>query len=108
MALRLYIVFCEITDIDKRLDQSVSPAWMRFFFFNVKESSTCLWVDPDTKLPIHLHGDFLLDKCLFSDFEAMRLVEINDQWEWGVPVEQTFFPERPQGYEAMVVPGRAY
>jgi hypothetical protein len=97
----------EVSNVAQRLDESVSPSWIRFFFLNFKETRARLWVDPETRLPVHMQGDFLLDGCLFSDFETMRMEETNDRWEWsagpGVD-EQVFFPEKPEGYLRLEIP----
>jgi len=97
----------EVANVAQRLDESVSPSWIRFFFLNFKESKARLWVDPETRLPVHMQGEFQLEGCLFSDFETMRMEETNDRWEWsagpGVD-EQTLFPEKPEGYLRLEIP----
>jgi hypothetical protein len=100
----------EVSNVAKRLDESVSPSWIRFFFLNFKQSKAGLWVDPETRLPIHMQGGFLLDGCLFSDFTTMRMEETNDRWEWSADPgvdEQAFFPEKPNGYLRLEIPSAA-
>ncbi len=95
----------EVANIDKRLDQTLTPTWMRFFFLNFTESLMQLWVDPQTRLPILLQGDFTLDGCLFSDFTTMGLREVNDQWQWNVSLDEAMLlPEAPEGYKDMSLP----
>lgn len=100
----------EVSNVGRRLDESVTPAWARVFFLNFKESNARLWVDPETRLPVHMQGDFLLDGCLFSDFTPMRMEETNDRWEWdagfGVD-EHALLPERPEGYLRLEIPRAA-
>jgi len=95
----------EVSDIDRRLDETLSPAWIRRFFVNLKQSRAQLWVDPETKLPVQMQGDFLLEKCLFSDFTTMQMEETNDQWQWGLSIDEpAFFPDIPEGYQQLIIP----
>lgn len=97
----------EVANVARRLDESVSPSWIRFFFLNFKESKARLWVDPETRLPVHMQGEFLFDGCLFSDFTTMQMEETNDRWEWSADPgfdEQTLFPEKPEGYLRLEIP----
>lgn len=96
----------EVSNVAQRLDESVTPSWVRFFFLNLKESKACLWVDRETRLPIHMQGEFLLQGCLFSDFTTMRMEETNDRWDWdgGGIDEQELFPAMPEGYFRMAIP----
>lgn len=94
-----------ISDMDRRLDENLSPPWIRHFFFNLTRSDARLWIDIDTKLPVDMEGEFILDKCLFSDFETMHWEEVSDNWNWGTPVDQSaFFPTQPEGFQSMTVP----
>lgn len=96
----------EVADFQQRLDQTLAPAWMRLFFLNITESKARLWISSDTHLPILMQGDFVLDGCLFSDFEAMQLTEVSDQWRWGANMAgQVLLPEKPAGYQTISIPG---
>jgi hypothetical protein len=96
----------EVSNVAQRLDETVSPPWVRFFFLNLKESKVRLWIDPETRLPIHMEGDFWLQGCLFSDFTTMRMEETNDQWQWDSGLEELLlFPEKPEDYVHMAIPG---
>ncbi|MEN6576436.1 MAG: hypothetical protein ABFD90_08840 [Phycisphaerales bacterium] len=96
----------EVSNVAQRLDETVTPAWVRFFFLNFKESKVRLWIDPETRLPIHMQGDFWLQGCLFSDFTTMRMEETNDRWEWDSEIKElSLFPEKPEGYRQMTIPG---
>jgi len=96
----------EVSNVAQRLDETVSPPWVRFFFVNLKESKVRLWIDPQTRLPVHMEGDFWLQGCLFSDFATMRMEETNDQWEWDPGLKElSLFPEKPEGFRQMTIPG---
>ncbi len=96
----------EVSNVAQRLDETVSPPWVRFFFVNLKESRVRLWIDPETRLPMYMQGDFWLQGCLFSDFTTMRMEETNDEWQWDPGIEGlSLFPERPEGYRQMTIPG---
>lgn len=95
----------EVSNVAQRLDETVTPAWVRFFFLNFKESKVRLWIAPETRLPMHMQGDFWLQGCLFSDFMTMRMEETNDRWEWDADVrELSLFPEKPEGFRRMTIP----
>ncbi|MCP4454345.1 MAG: hypothetical protein GY809_23040 [Planctomycetes bacterium] len=95
----------EVTDFEARLDQTLAPPWMRFFFLNITRSKARLWVSPETRLPVSMRGDFTLDGCLFSDFTAMQLIEVSDQWHWGADMaRQNLFPDKPAGYLTISIP----
>lgn len=96
----------EVSNVAQRLDETVSPSWVRFFFVNLKESKVRLWIDPETRLPMYMQGDFWLQGCLFSDFATMRMEETNDRWEWDAGIRDlVLFPEKPEGFRQMTIPG---
>jgi hypothetical protein len=97
----------EVADWHERILEGFDSAIVRFFF-NMQHVTARVWIDPHTKLPIQTEADVRMKACLFTFFKDARAEQIDNEFQWGVEIDEaTFLPEIPQGYQKLSPPGGA-
>jgi hypothetical protein len=94
----------EVSDLEQRLFGGMSPEFTEFIV--AFERSKCtMWVDPKTKLPIAVDGEFDFGKCVATAFRKTHLKEVNRPFQWGIEIdEKEFLPDMPEGYQRVELP----
>jgi hypothetical protein len=75
------------------------------FFLSFGPSSTCIWVNPKTRLPLQVECEGKANPCLLTGYREMTLREIDDRWEFDVELDGAqFLPAIPEGYQELALP----
>ena len=96
----------EVSDIGERFlgEMGLSQKLVNFFF-SVKSSSTCMWVNPKTRLSIQVECEGEIGPCLVTGYRKVKLHEIDDRWESNVDLDEDLFhPEIPEDYQHLGMP----
>jgi hypothetical protein len=99
-------VIFEIPDLAERLKGGMQVSGKLVdFFFSIGPSRTRMWVNPETRLPVQVEFEGVVNPCLITGYREMRLHEIDDRCEFGVELDDaSFLPAVPEGYEDLALP----
>jgi hypothetical protein len=91
----------EVSDLAERLAGGIGlNKNVVDFFVSVAELRTCVWVDPQARLPIRAEAEGKINPCLLTGYHAMTLREIDDRWEFGMEFDGAqFLPAIPKDYQ---------
>jgi len=74
------------------------------FFLSFGPSSTRIWVNPKTRLPIQVECEGKANPCLLTGYREMRLHEIDDRWDFDVQMDSAqFLPAIPEDYQELTL-----
>jgi hypothetical protein len=95
----------EISDLPQRCTEGLGlDGRLMRFFFSFGQSSTRLWVNPKTRLPIQVESEGTVNPCLVTLYREMRLREIDDRWELDVEMDGAqFLPAIPEDYQELTL-----
>lgn len=95
----------EVNDMVERFLGEFDPALIKFFAHTTEES-VCVWVDPETKLPIRTEAEFTMGGCLITFFEKAHVSVVDEDFQWGLDIDKTLFhPDIPDDYTKIEPPG---
>ncbi|OHB65787.1 MAG: hypothetical protein A2Y76_07880 [Planctomycetes bacterium RBG_13_60_9] len=97
----------EVPDLVERLTGGMQVSRKLVdFFLSLGPSRTCMWVNPQTRLPIQVEFEGKVNPCLVTGYREMTLREIDDRWERDVELDGgQFLPPIPEDYQELVLPG---
>lgn len=93
-----------ISDFEQRLFSGWSPELVKFVL-PIERSKCNVWVNPRTKLPITVDGEFEIGKCLVTGYRKLHMKEVNGPIQWDAEIDESeFLPGIPEGYQQVNVP----
>jgi hypothetical protein len=95
----------EVSDLTERLAGGMGLSKKLVdFFVSIGESSTRMWVDPQTRLPLLVEAEGKVKPCLLTGYREMTLREIDDRWEFDVEFDRAQFqPVIPEDYQELTL-----
>ncbi len=89
----------EITNLLDRYLGEFNPTFLRFLInIDQAQSTACVWVDPETKLPVRSEGTFHTGGCVLTFFEQAKMSFVGEGFEWDIENgEQGIYPGIPSG-----------
>jgi len=96
----------EVSDLPERFTGGLGLSGQLVeFFLSIGQSSTRVWVDPKTRLPIQVEAEGKANPCLLTGYREMTLREIDDRWEFDVELDGAqFLPAIPEAYQELALP----
>lgn len=96
----------EVSNLPERLMSGLSVGQQLVnFFFPIERSSTCIWVNPEARLPVQLEAEVQVRPCFMTGYQPMRLREVDARWEFEVELDSAqFLPAIPEDYQQLAVP----
>ncbi len=94
----------EVSDLPERFTKGLGLSRKLVdFFVSFGPSSTCMWVNPETRLPIQLECEAKANPCLLTGYREMKLHEVDDRWEFDVELNGAqFLPAIPEDYQPLI------
>ncbi len=96
----------EISNVMDRYLGEFNPTFLRFLVnIDQAQSSACVWVDPETKLPVRSEGTFLTGGCVMTFFEQAEMSFVDEGFQWNIDIpDQIFHPDIPSDYKKIEPP----
>ena len=94
----------EIHDMVERFLGEFNPTLIKFFV-NTERESVCVWVNPETRLPIRTDAEFDLNGCVLTFFEKAHMSVVDEGFQWGLDIDESLFnPDIPDDYNKIEPP----
>jgi hypothetical protein len=105
----IHAVGFEVPDLIDRLTSGLQVSGKLVdFFLSIGQSSTRMWVNPETRLPVQVEFEGKVNPCLVTGYREMTLREIDDRWKRDVELDDVqFLPAIPEDYQELTLPGGA-
>ena len=98
----------EVNDMVGRFLGEFNPTLIEFFA-NVEQESVCVWVNPETKLPIRTEAEFSMNACVLTFFEKAHAAVVDEAFQWDLDIDETLFhPDIPDDYTKIEPPSAAH
>ncbi len=97
----------EVNDMVERFLGEFNPTLIKFFA-NTEQESVCVWVNPETRLPIRTEAEFSMNGCVLTFFEKAHVSVVDEAFQWGFDIDETLFhPIIPDDYTKIERPSAA-
>ncbi len=97
----------ELNDMVERFLGEFNPTLIKFFV-NTEQESVCVWVNPETRLPIRTEAEFDLNGCVLTFFEKAHMSVVDEAFQWGLDIDEALFhPDIPDDYTKIEPPSAA-
>jgi hypothetical protein len=94
----------EVHDMVERFLGEFNPTLIKFFV-NTERESVCVWVNPETRLPIRTDAEFDMNGCVITFFEKAHVSVVDEDFQWGLDIDESLFhPDIPDDYTKIEPP----